>query len=161
MSGIRADINPRVRPNVILDLSAPLPFCNDAFDAIYGFSILEHLPNTFDALAEMHRVVRPGGFLALLVPHFASASAHTDPTHQRFFSASSFDYVVPGTRLFAQFGFYETYSFRYRTRLLMLDTPWTHLPYLQQWVNRHSNLYDRHLCYVLRPTGIYVELEVS
>jgi hypothetical protein len=119
------------------------------------------LPNTFDALAEMHRVVRPGGFLALLVPHFASASAYTDPTHQRFFSAESVDYVVPGTRLFAEFGFYETFAFRYRIRLLMLERPWTHLPYVQQWVNRHLNLYERHLCFLLRPAGIYVELEVS
>ncbi len=161
MGGTRVDVNLAVQPDIVADLSCPLPFRDDAFDAAYGFSILEHLPDTLKALAELHRVVCPGGFVALLVPHFASRSAFTDPTHRRFFSMSTFDYVVPGSSVYEDYDFYTRFKFRYRSQLLMLETPWTRVPYLQAWANRHATFYEKHLCFLVRPAGIFVELEVG
>ena len=158
---VRADLRSQVQPDVVLDLNAPLPFAAATFDGIYAFSVLEHLDDTLAALGEFHRIVRPGGRVVLLVPHFANAAAFTDPTHRRFFSASSFDYVVPDSPsgLFDDYGFYESYRYRYRRRLLMLERPWNLIPGFQSWVNRHVSFYERHLCFFVRPSGIYVELE--
>lgn len=160
-TAIRADLRVQTRPDVVLDLNRPLPFASATFDGVYAFSVLEHLDDTFAVLGEFHRIVKAGGILVLLVPHFANAAAFIDPTHRRFFSVSSFDYVVPESPsgLFEDYGFYESYRYRYRRRLLMLERPWTLVPGFQSWVNRHASFYERHLCFLVRPSGIYVELE--
>jgi SAM-dependent methyltransferase len=52
---------------VRLDLTC-LPFRNDRFDAIYCSHVLEHVPNDRAAMAELRRVLRPGGWALLQVP---------------------------------------------------------------------------------------------
>lgn len=42
---------------------------DDSYDAVLASHVLEHLANPLGALAEWQRVVRPGGHLALIVPH--------------------------------------------------------------------------------------------
>ncbi|MGD9250165.1 MAG: class I SAM-dependent methyltransferase [Desulfobacterales bacterium] len=41
--------------------AARLPFGNDVFDAVVGFGFLHHVPRWQKALAEVARVLRPGG----------------------------------------------------------------------------------------------------
>jgi ubiquinone/menaquinone biosynthesis C-methylase UbiE len=43
--------------------AAALPFDDDAFDLVLGHAVLHHLPDVLAALAEMRRVLRPGGTL--------------------------------------------------------------------------------------------------
>ncbi len=43
-----------------------LPFGNASFDAVYCIEVLEHLPDTGAALAEMARVLKPGGVLVVI-----------------------------------------------------------------------------------------------
>jgi ubiquinone/menaquinone biosynthesis C-methylase UbiE len=38
-----------------------LPFCDESFDVAYSFKVLAHIEAIRDALAELNRVVRPGG----------------------------------------------------------------------------------------------------
>ncbi len=45
-----------------------LPFRDNAFDAVISTAVLQLVPNPAAALAEMARVLRPGGRLAILVP---------------------------------------------------------------------------------------------
>jgi ubiquinone/menaquinone biosynthesis C-methylase UbiE len=45
-----------------------LPFPDGAFDAIIAAEILEHLPDDAAAMAEIARVLRPGGTVAVTVP---------------------------------------------------------------------------------------------
>jgi SAM-dependent methyltransferase len=45
-----------------------LPFPDGAFDAIIAAEILEHIPDDTAALAEISRVLRPGGTVAITVP---------------------------------------------------------------------------------------------
>lgn len=46
-----------------------LPFRDAAFDRVLAAEVLEHLPDDVAALRELHRVLAPGGLLALSVPH--------------------------------------------------------------------------------------------
>jgi SAM-dependent methyltransferase len=46
-----------------------LPFATDAFDFIYSYHVLEHIPRYRDALAEMNRVLAKGGGLWIGTPN--------------------------------------------------------------------------------------------
>jgi SAM-dependent methyltransferase len=47
-----------------------LPFSNDAFDRIIAAEVLEHIPDDRRAIAELARVLRPGGTMAVTVPRW-------------------------------------------------------------------------------------------
>jgi glycosyltransferase involved in cell wall biosynthesis/SAM-dependent methyltransferase len=46
-----------------------LPFADESFDKILMSEVLEHLPDDRHGLAELFRILRPGGVLAISVPH--------------------------------------------------------------------------------------------
>ncbi|MFZ0665356.1 MAG: class I SAM-dependent methyltransferase [Acidimicrobiales bacterium] len=47
-----------------------LPFPDGSFDRIIAAEVLEHIPDDTDAMAELVRVLRPGGLMAVTVPRF-------------------------------------------------------------------------------------------
>jgi SAM-dependent methyltransferase len=49
---------------------AALPFPEGSFDAVFAHALLEHLSRPAEALAEMRRVLAPGGMIALAAPDF-------------------------------------------------------------------------------------------
>ena len=57
------------RPQVAGAALPRLPFRDGTFDKVLASEVLEHLPDDRAALAELLRVLKPGGILALSVPH--------------------------------------------------------------------------------------------
>lgn len=55
------------------DLTAELPFASGAFRSAIALEVMEHLTNPFVAVAEMARVLEPGGRLYLTLPNFWNA----------------------------------------------------------------------------------------
>ena len=53
----------------IHDVSTGLPFDDAAFDAAFCIEVMEHVPNPFGLMTEIHRVLRPAGVLVLSVPN--------------------------------------------------------------------------------------------
>ncbi|HEV8584861.1 MAG TPA: class I SAM-dependent methyltransferase [Methylomirabilota bacterium] len=51
---------------------APLPWPDGAFDAVIAAEVIEHVVDTDRLLAEMARVLRPGGVLVVTTPNLAS-----------------------------------------------------------------------------------------
>ena len=47
-----------------------LPFPDDSFDRIVAAEVLEHIPADEDAMAELRRVLKPGGLISVTVPRF-------------------------------------------------------------------------------------------
>lgn len=45
-----------------------LPFPDDTFDRIIAAEVLEHIPDDEGAIAELHRVLKPGGVIATTIP---------------------------------------------------------------------------------------------
>jgi SAM-dependent methyltransferase len=59
----------------VLSLANPLPFRADSFDSILCTSVLEHVDSAEAAVAEIARVLKPGGRLLITVPFLY-------PTHE-------------------------------------------------------------------------------
>jgi len=47
-----------------------LPFGDASFDRVVAAEVLEHLPGDTDAMAELFRVLKPGGLIAVTVPRW-------------------------------------------------------------------------------------------
>lgn len=54
---------------LIQDISKGIPFPDATFDNVFIIEVLEHVPNPFFTLGEIHRVLKPGGVLTLSVPN--------------------------------------------------------------------------------------------
>ncbi len=66
---LRAAVRSGVRAGVSRSALERLPFPDASFDKVLASEVLEHVSNDGAALAEIHRVLRPGGTLAVSVPH--------------------------------------------------------------------------------------------
>jgi SAM-dependent methyltransferase len=73
---VTADLSERKRPDVQAD-AAHIPFPSNRFDAVITAELLEHVPDPRPVLAEVHRVLRPGGAHLITVPFLFHI--HADP----------------------------------------------------------------------------------
>jgi len=91
-------------PGTRFEVASPetrLPFIDEEFAAVWCSEVLEHLFDVHAALAELNRVLRPGGILVLTTPYHGlfkniaigilSFERHYNPylSHIRFFSRPS------------------------------------------------------------------------
>lgn len=57
---------------IVTDLERPLPLATASFDVAVAGEIIEHIFSTSLFLAEVHRVLKPDGFLVLTTPNLAA-----------------------------------------------------------------------------------------
>lgn len=92
---------PIVPQAIGLDIGYPgydgerFPFADDSLDAIYSSHCFEHIGPWREVLADWHRILKPGGFLVIVVPHqFLFERKRWMPSpinidHKRFYTAAS------------------------------------------------------------------------
>jgi SAM-dependent methyltransferase len=56
------------RAHYVVGDAETLPFCTAMFDAVIAMGVLEYLPDTHRFVAEVRRVLRPGGLLVVAIP---------------------------------------------------------------------------------------------
>jgi SAM-dependent methyltransferase len=71
---------------------------------------IEHVDNVVDFMAECHRILKPGGVLRIVTPHFSSSNSYGDPTHVRHLSAHWFRPFGNGGYLAASTGKFSLVS---------------------------------------------------
>ncbi|MFD0352364.1 class I SAM-dependent DNA methyltransferase [Streptomyces sp. NPDC127110] len=80
-----------------VDLNDPLPFDDDAFDDVVASLVLHYLEDWAPTLAELRRVIRPGGRLIASVDHPFVAYTIQDPRPDYFATTSyTFDWTFNG-----------------------------------------------------------------
>ena len=61
---------------------------------VYSSHFLEHVADIDGFLRELERIVKPGGDLDLVVPHFSNPYYYSDYTHRSFFGLYTFSYLT-------------------------------------------------------------------
>jgi SAM-dependent methyltransferase len=72
-------------------IGEPLPFADDAFDVVTTLDVIEHIDDDVAALAELRRVLRPGGRLLVAVPAYMFLWGKQDEVshHRRRYTAGT------------------------------------------------------------------------
>ncbi len=82
------DIDPRgLRSNGVCGSALALPFADASFDMVSAFDVIEHCEPESEALAEVSRVLAPGGRLLMAVPAYQWAWTDFDVAnghHRRY-----------------------------------------------------------------------------
>ncbi|MCX2726875.1 class I SAM-dependent methyltransferase [Thermomicrobium sp. 4228-Ro] len=139
-----------------------LPFRSGSIDVVCCFQVLEHLANPAHFLAEVRRVLAPGGLLLLTTPNREAVLSGLNPHHVREYDAeslrnllASFFEHVEGLGVFpsARVRTYRETNRQAVERLLRLDRFGLHqrLPpelrarlhalgtlLVRRWINRHT-----------------------
>jgi SAM-dependent methyltransferase len=72
------NIDEEFQPTHIVAPGAPLPFDDGQFDGVITFNTLEHVYDDRAALAELTRVLKPGGTIHIVVPFMYPVHGHPD-----------------------------------------------------------------------------------
>ncbi|MCS7025749.1 MAG: methyltransferase domain-containing protein [Bryobacteraceae bacterium] len=156
---IGVDRNPATAADVLCDLDHfPYPFRDSSFDQIRAIHVIEHLADVIKTLEEFHRLLKPGGRIVLVTPHYTDFSSFCDPTHRWHLNSYSFRYFGEDD---AGFGYYSSVKLReisVRVKLLAL---WRYLGFelLVNAFPRFRRFWEYYLCYVVRGKVIEFELE--
>jgi len=46
-----------------------LPYADESFDTVYSWGVIHHSPNTPNAIAQIHRILKPGGTSKIMIYH--------------------------------------------------------------------------------------------
>lgn len=156
---IGIDRNPRSRADVVCDLDRfPYPFADCAFDAISAVHVIEHVSDVVRTMEEFHRLLRPGGRVRIVTPHYTDFSSFCDPTHRWHLNSFSLRYFGEDH---GGFGYYSRSRFRelrVRVRLLALWR-WLGIEALVNASPRLRRIWEYYFCYVVRGKWIEFELE--
>ncbi len=89
------DRSPGSAADILCDVSRfPWPIRDNTATKIHLSHIVEHIPDLMGAMAEVHRIARPGARVYVTTPHFSSHNSYTDPTHCHHLACASFEHFT-------------------------------------------------------------------
>jgi SAM-dependent methyltransferase len=79
---------------VQVDLAGRWPWADGGVGAFRAADLLEHLPDKMHTMSELHRCLRPGGWLLSSTPSTDGRGAFQDPTHVSYWNQNAFWYYT-------------------------------------------------------------------
>lgn len=146
--------------DVVHDLEVfPYPFDDNSVEEVFCKHVLEHTQDLISVMEEIARISRLGGRIKIIVPYFAGQGAFNDPTHKRFFTYKTFDYLKSG-------GYYSKSVFRTLKKRIFffsshrfMQSKWYSLPF-DFFINLFPTVYQRFFCWFFPASEIHYLLEV-
>jgi SAM-dependent methyltransferase len=157
---IGIDRNPASAADVLCDLDrTPYPFADNSFDRLEATHVVEHVSDVIRTLEEFHRLVRPGGRVRVVTPHYTDFSSFCDPTHRWHLNSFSFRYFGEDH---GGFGYYTRARFREISVHVRLLALWRALgfEFLVNRSRRFRRFWEYYLCYTVRGKVMEFEFEV-
>lgn len=71
-------------------------FPEKCIDKVCAYHFIEHVPDLPNLMRELERVMKPGGKVEFVAPHFSNPYFYSDPTHRSFFGLYTFCYFATG-----------------------------------------------------------------
>lgn len=65
---LSVDFYPYPHVNIVADIEKRLPFQSNTFDVVLSLNTFEHIHDVYHLLAEIHRILKPGGRLIAVTP---------------------------------------------------------------------------------------------
>ena len=157
-AAIGLDRQPGSAADVLCELTQfPWPVRDNCADRIYLSHFLEHQPDILRAMAEVHRIAKPGAEVVAVTPHYSSPDSYTDPTHAHHLGYHAFDYFEKQD--FVDFT-YNAGGFRILERRLTFGGNLL-LDNLGRLVAAISvNFYEKHCAWVFPARNIHCRLAV-
>ncbi len=137
----------------------PYPFRDDSFDQLRAIHVVEHVADVIRTMEEFHRLVRPGGSVHIVTPHYTDFSSFCDPTHRWHLNSFSFRYFGPDS---GGYGYYSGVRFEETSTRVKLLRLWKWLGF-EFLVNRFPGFrrsWEYYLCYIVRGKVIEWDLKV-
>lgn len=116
-------------------------FPDNSVDKIYSSHFIEHIDELELYLKESYRILKGGGILESIVPHFSNAYYYSDYTHKRFFGLYSMSYLAKDNiykRKVPQYGFAS--DFIIKNIRLNFKSQFRIRNVLRRWVGKLVNL---------------------
>ena len=157
-AAIGIDRQPGSSADVLCELMHfPWPFRDSCADKVYLSHFVEHQPDIFRVMAEVHRIGRNGCEVVIVTPHYTSPDSYTDPGHLFHLGYHSFDYF---TRDSFQDFTYHSGGFRIIERELTFGGNVV-LDNLGRLAARLSiGFYEKHLAWILPARNLHCRLAV-
>jgi SAM-dependent methyltransferase len=157
---IGIDRNPASRADVLVELDRfPYPFRDSSFDGLQAVHVIEHVSDVIRSMEEFHRLVRPGGEVYIVTPHYTDFSSFCDPTHRWHLNSFSMRYFGEDH---GGYGYYSAARFAessVRVKLLAL-WKWLGLEWLINSSPRLRLWWEYYFCYQVRGKVIEWRLRV-
>jgi len=135
--------------DIVWDLDKfPWPVEPESFDQARLIHVIEHVGDVMGTMAEVHRILKPGGRVLIETPHYTDFSSWCDPTHRWHLNSFSFRYFGDDD---AGFGYYTGVRFREVSIQVKLLALWRYLGF--QWLvnasRRFRLFWEHYLCFVV------------
>ena len=117
---IGLDHHPDADADVLADMEQGfLPFRDESFDAVHLSHVIEHVREPVRLMEECWRVLKIGGRLTVITPHYTHWTSWGDPTHYHHFGSHALRHFADPA---------STVHYRCRYRLISLELRCTALP---------------------------------
>jgi SAM-dependent methyltransferase len=125
---INVDFNERFHPDLVWDITKRSVFEPDTVDEIYCDNVMEHIPDFISPMREFHRILKPGGRIRIIVPHFTSVFWDI-PSHRRPFGYYTFHHFSKAYKPNRETEDIGAYFSRVRTRFVFTKKfqVWNHI----------------------------------
>ena len=155
-----------INVDVVHDLDLlPWPFEDEQFEKLIFSHSISHLEDISAIICECYRILKPGGLIEIVAPHYSSDNFNTDPTHKMSLGLRSMNYFVYNVQ------FKYTYipshiKFKLLSNKISFrecNTSWRkglkfnffEIIGLQWIVNKFPRLYERQICWIFPASEVY------